>query len=650
MPYYNIAVARPLGKIFTYSYTKKLKTGLRVSIPLGTAKAFGFVIEEVGKPDFDTKEILNVSYIEYFSSYNYKIYKWISEYYHYPIGELLKFITPSYSPSDKVLKKINKNIESQIETNIKDYSLKLNEEQKEALRLITKPQTYMLHGVTGSGKTEVYIEYAKKIIKKGKSVIILVPEIALTPQTLERISKYFDGEIAIIHSGLTPKEKFVNWQSIKSNKAKLILGVRSAIFSPIKNLGLVVVDEEHDSSYKQSDRLKYNTRDIAVMMGQKYNIPIILASATPSVESYYHAYKGKYKYLTLKNNIYPVNKSIQILDLKKEKHKTSNITETLYESIKLNIDNKKQVLLFLNRRGFSRSIICKDCGEVFSCPNCSIPLTVHRNLSLMKCHYCAHERKLPDYCYKCGSHNLISIGTGTEKLEIELKELFPDAKIKRVDSDILKGKNAISEFISNINEQNIDIIVGTQIVIKGHDFKNIGLVGIINADLGLQIPDFRSSELGFQQIVQVNGRTGRHQDGLVIAQTYMPEHFSIEYALNNNIIDFYKKELQNRHELLYPPYSKIADLKISSSNLANVKKYSNYIREELEKISKNKLIILGPAPSPIEKINTRYRYHILLKAKNSQLIQDTISKLEKIIKKPSKELRFSIDIDPYSLI
>jgi primosomal protein N' (replication factor Y) (superfamily II helicase) len=659
MYYYDIAPSRPFMDTLTYESDTPLVVGNRVEIPIGKSKCFGFVVgEQKDKPSsFEMKKIIKVhGQHSFFNKKNLDFYKWISEYYHYPLGETLSLVIPSFLP------KKQKSLDDVEVTSVAqdDPVVDFTDEQNEAERRIMDPEIQkacssrnLLHGVTGSGKTEVYIEVAKETVKQGKGVIIVVPEIALTPQLINRITVHFNGEMSVIHSEISRAKKYETWIKLAQGKSLLCIGARSAIFSPMPNIGLIVVDEEQDSSYKQDDRLRYNARDLALVLGKQFNAKVILSSATPSVETYHNSKEKKYSYVTLRNRVRGLNLPRTIMvDLKKADMTSENFSVEMVKHIKETLSKKEQVILYLNRRGYSNTIICRACGERVSCPRCSITLTEHKSKKIMLCHYCAYERDIPNYCSACKSHSLYSVGSGTEKVYDEIKGLFPDARVARMDSDSIKGKKSLGEILTKIADKKVDIIVGTQILGKGHDFPEVTLVGIINADVALHLPDFRSAERTFHQIMQVSGRAGRTSQGLVVVQSYVPEHFAIQNAVKNNYDGFYEEELNNRNEVLYPPFVNLVDLKFSSSSNDVSLRSAKDAHEVIQKIIKSKklnILVLGPSPSPIPIINKRHRHHIVLKGRSRTELK-TLLKMFNSEYKKDRRLRLSIDVDPYSFI
>ena len=460
----------------------------------------------------------------------------------------------------------------------------LNEEQqkvyKEIFNSINTNETFLLYGVTGSGKTNVYMKVIEDVIKNNKTAILLVPEISLTPQIIKRFTSYFSN-IAVLHSGLSDGEKYDEWRKINEGKVNIVIGARSAIFAPLKNIGVIIIDEEHSQTYKQENNPRYNAIDIAKERCKYHNCPLILGSATPSLESFARAKKNVYKLLELKNrynnNTMP---KVEIIDMNKEFKKASGyFSNTLIDQIKETLERKEQVILFLNRRGYSSFLTCSSCGYVEKCPNCDISLTYHKSSNMLRCHYCGYATKRKKLCPKC-QEEFKDYGIGTEKVEEELKSLIKDAKIIRMDVDTTTTKNAHGKIINSFLEEKYNILVGTQMIAKGLDFPNVTLVGVLNADIGLNFPDFRSSETTFSLLNQVLGRSGRgNKEGKVLIQTFNPEHYAITYTKNHDYLGFYNEEMKIRKILKYPPYYYICSIKIISKdyNLATALDYKKLI-------------------------------------------------------------------------
>ena len=528
----------------------------------------------------------------------------------------------------------------------------LNEEQqkvyKEIFNFINTNETFLLYGVTGSGKTNVYMKVIEDVIKNNKTAILLVPEISLTPQIIKRFTSYFSN-IAVLHSGLSDGEKYDEWRKINEGKVNIVIGARSAIFAPLKNIGVIIIDEEHSQTYKQENNPRYNAIDIAKERCKYHNCPLILGSATPSLESFARAKKNVYKLLELKNrynnNTMP---KVEIIDMNKEFKKASGyFSNTLIDQIKETLERKEQVILFLNRRGYSSFLTCSSCGYVEKCPNCDISLTYHKSSNMLRCHYCGYATKRKKLCPKC-QEEFKDYGIGTEKVEEELKSLIKDAKIIRMDVDTTTTKNAHSKIINSFLEEKYNILVGTQMIAKGLDFPNVTLVGVLNADIGLNFPDFRSSETTFSLLNQVLGRSGRgNKEGKVLIQTFNPEHYAIAYTKNHDYLGFYNEEMKIRKILKYPPYYYICSIKIISKdyNLASKSSYDvvNYLKQNI----KNE-IILGPSVCNVFKLNNNYRFQIIIKYKDVNNILEYLTNIEHHYFN-KKDIKIEIDFNPLKL-
>lgn len=507
---------------------------------------------------------------------------------------------------------------------------------------------YLLFGVTGSGKTEVYMELIEDALNKGKTSIVLVPEISLTPQMVLRFQKRFGDNIAAIHSALSDGEKYDEWRRIVKGEAKIVIGARSAIFAPLNNIGMIIIDEEHSDSYKQDDsNPRYNAKDIALLRGKYHNCPVIMGSATPSLEVFARAKKGVFKLLELPNRINGKSlPHINIVDMNEMISKTKgHFSPVLLEAISARLLKNEQIILLLNRRGYSSFVTCKNCGYTFKCPNCDITLTYHKSSRTLRCHYCGYGTKVYDTCPECHEKSINDLGVGTEKVEEELNKLFPESRILRMDFDTTSRKGMHEKMIKDFKNHEYDILLGTQIVSKGLDFDNVTLVGVINADTSLNIPDFRSSETTFSLLAQVAGRAGRSdKEGEVIIQTFNPEHYAIQYTKKHDYLGFYNREMSIRRELKYPPYYYICYVKISGKD-------NKYIYEESLKITKlfhNKLInmiILGPSPCTIFKLNNIYRYGIILKYKKDEDLREVLNKVIEHYK-DNRNIKIDVNFNP----
>ncbi len=520
---------------------------------------------------------------------------------------------------------------------------------------------YLLSGVTGSGKTEVYMRLVEDVVGKGKTAIVLVPEISLISQTERRFRARFGEKIAVIHSSLTKGELLDQWRKISLKKVSIVIGARSAVFAPFENIGVIVVDEEHDSSYKQEQGLRYNARDIAIVRGKLNKCPVILGSATPSIQSYHNVVLKRFDELKLQKR---VNKhslpEITLVDLKKYKDVRGYdriITPELAKEIRVCLDKGNQALIFLNRRGFATSPVCTDCGKSLLCKYCDITMTFHKGKNSYQCHLCGYGRPANVKCPECGSSKIKPLGFGTEKIESMLKAMFPDARLARMDQDSTSRKGAVIKILKSISNHNVDIIVGTQMLAKGHDFPSITLVGVICADLSLSLPDFRAGERTFHLLAQVAGRAGRGKtEGKVIMQTYNPDHFIIQAARQQDFLEFFQNEAPFRKALMYPPFSRMIQLKISGNNALKVQNFAKSVAQVLEILidkekQKNLIQVLGPIEAPIQKIASRFRWQILVKSFSSKTLNHLMTSMMNHSKiNPKTGVRMIVDVDPYSLM
>lgn len=507
---------------------------------------------------------------------------------------------------------------------------------------------FLLFGVTGSGKTEVYMQIIERVLQKGKTAIILVPEISLTPQMIEQFSNRFGNQIAALHSALSEGEKYDEWRRIARGEANIVIGARSAIFAPLKNIGIIIMDEEHSDSYKQGDKNpRYHARDIAIWRGKYHSCPVLLGSATPSLESMARARKGVYELVTLQERVNgKMLPEVEIIDMNQESKRSSyHITNTLLKNLNDCIKRGDQAILFLNRRGFSKFVTCKNCSEVIKCPNCDITLTYHKSNKMLRCHYCGYATPLPKECPKCHENSLSDLGVGTEKIEEELHILLPSVKVLRMDVDTTSKKGAHKKMIDAFRNHEYDILLGTQIVAKGLDFSDVTLVGVINADTSLNIPDFRSSENTYSLLSQVAGRSGRSsKTGKVLIQTFNPDHYAISFVKHHDYLGFYNEEMKIRKRLGYPPFYFLCYLKISGKEADYLFQESLKIKRSLER-NLQYTTILGPTTLAVFKVNNIYRYGIILKYKKEDMLYDILLKIQNHYKNNHK-IKVDIDFNP----
>ncbi len=678
--YLQVALNVPLNQTFTYlnldDFSEKSLKGFRVEINFGNRKTKGCVIEETDiLPDNFPISIDKIRPIKkvmdeipLLSNELIDLAKWISSYYLCPIGEAVSIMLPSakretdsagFSFIDEISSTIPKS---------------LSEEQKNCVKKIlyfsSKSNIHYIYGPTGTGKTEVFLQCASAVLSKGKGVIYLVPEIGLTKQVIEAVVSRFGATAAVLHSGLTPSQKLHEYNRIINKEARVVIGARSAVFAPIPDLGMIIIDEEHDASYKSGSSPRYNARQVAMYRTKKLHIPLLMGSATPSVESWHLMQEGTITAHTLSKRLaggaMPHIKSINLLN---EVNNEGCISKELEDEINISLSQNKQTILFLNRRGFTHFYKCHSCGFELKCKNCSVSLTYHKSENRLRCHYCNWSCIPPQQCPSCGSLDAGYSGFGTEFIESEVKAKFPTARILRLDTDSITKKGELQEKIDAFKNNEYDILLGTQMVAKGLNFPNLRLVGVILADTGLHMPDFRASERTFSLITQVAGRAGRFfPDGKVLVQTYSPESSPIFLSVNNKIKQFYSMELETRKILNFPPFSRLIRLVFraptlqQSQNAAEgaakilkdelLKLYNSTSPAELSQESKNELEqteILGPSECPLLKVSQNYRYQLILRGKNIRILQQVASKFLFNYKKP-QDVYIESDVDPVSLL
>lgn len=667
----QVAVDAFLYENLTYLKNEafELKRGDVVNVPLGKRIVSGVVVgESTETGDFKLKAVSSRNEDwPALSETHLSWLEWMSEYYIYPLGQVVNLCFPP-------LKKKNKERKSSRSSVVPDVAFKkphsLNLEQQSCVDAISKTKgfsTHLIHGVTGSGKTEVYLELFEKVLNEGKRGLFLLPEISLTPQLIYRFAERFGDQIAVLHSQLTDRERTNQWWHIVEGQKKILIGARSAIFCPISDLGIIIVDEEHESSFKQDDMLKYNGRDSAIMLGYFNNCPVILGSATPSLDSWKNAQDLKFKLHQIKSRVQnrPLPE-ISVVDMRLEKdrekqslEKPSWLSQPLYTEMKNTLRRGDQVALLLNRRGMAQTVFCPDCGHSVECPNCDISLTLHASAHLV-CHYCDYHQNYKEKCSDCSTGELVQLGLGTEKAEEDLRRLFPDKKIARADRDEVSSRIEMEELIRNMETGEIDILIGTQMIAKGLDFPKLKLVGLLLADITFNLPDFRATEKSFQLITQMSGRSGRHiQDdeapGKVIIQTYNTEHESIVYSQAHDYEGFAQTELGHRKQLYYPPFHKLTALRIQSPDLDKAKLTSSLLQQRALALKQkfatfSDIEILGPAAAPIAKLRNQFRYHLLLKCAHSKMLNQFVKKLIGNSKWIPNQTKVIVDVDPLNLL
>lgn len=582
----------------------------------------------------------------------------LSDLHHLFSRDVVKFFVDNQLIT--VLEREKKRSDAYFDVATTDF-LDLNAEQAAVVEQVTsqigqESNPFLLEGVTGSGKTEVYLHIIDKVLKLGKTAIVLVPEISLTPQMTNRFISRFGKKVAIMHSALSDGEKFDEWRKIKSGQARVVVGARSAIFVPIENIGAIIIDEEHEATYKQESNPRYHARDVALLRAKYHKAVLLMGSATPSIESRARASRGVYQFLQLTHRANPMAKipKVEIVDFRDYvgQQEVSNFTPYLLEKIADRLEKNEQVVLMLNRRGYSSFIMCRDCGYVDECPNCDISLTLHMDTKTMNCHYCGFEKSIPHTCPNCHSRNIRYYGTGTQKAYDELVEVFPQARILRMDVDTTRQKGAHQRILDKFGNHEANILLGTQMIAKGLDFPNVTLVGVLNADTSLNLPDFRSSERTFQLLTQVAGRAGRaEKEGEVLIQTYNPQHYAIQLAQKQDYEAFYAYEMGIRRQLAYPPYYFTVGLTLSHKDEQTVVRKSSELLQLLRQQLSDKIKILGPTPKPIARTHNLYHYQIIVKYRFEDNLENVLNQILDLTQLPeNKDLRLVIDCEPQNFM
>ncbi|WP_125590292.1 primosomal protein N' [Companilactobacillus jidongensis] len=539
----------------------------------------------------------------------------------------------------------------------KTTKLALTDEQQQAVDQIvtaidqSNPETFLIEGVTGSGKTEVYLQSIEQALNQGRSALMLVPEISLTPQMVNRVTGRFGNKVAVLHSGLSSGERYDEWTRIENGSVKVVVGARSAVFAPLKNIGLIIIDEEHEASYKQDDNPRYHARDVALWRAKQHKCPVVLGSATPSLESRARAQKGVYHLIYMKKRVndHPLP-HVQIIDMRDAENSATkgDISPLLQDNLYRAVKRGEQAIVLLNRRGYSSFMMCRECGFTLKCPNCDVSLTYHKDLSKMKCHYCGHEEPVPTVCPNCKSKKIGFYGTGTQNIERQLNELLPQARVLRMDVDTTRRKGAHAKIIKAFGEHKADILLGTQMIAKGLDFPDVTLVGVINADTTLSISDYRASERTFQLLTQVSGRAGRaDKEGHVIIQTFNPDHYAIKDAAVQDYEKFYNQEMYLRHQSNYTPYYFTTLISVAHKDEGQALKQSYWLKRQLQAALSDHSILLGPSPTMISRKQNKYYYQIIVKYKNEpQLHQKLLDILNDTQADTKKGFTIAIDNEP----
>lgn len=667
--FYLVAVDAPLREPLTYLAPLEgapLARGLSVRVPLGKRTAAGVVLRSATEVDKElklkailhadqTRPVLPAAYMDWL--------EWLGQYYIHPVGQIMETVFPPLAKGSRGPRK------SPVVNDLLAPTSPppLTEEQSSVVQRIESQKDFavhLVHGVTGSGKTEVYLRLLARVLESGKRGLLLVPEISLTPQLIDRFSRRFPGQIAVLHSHLTEREKTNQWWSIVDGEKRILVGARSALFCPVPDLGLIILDEEHEPSYKQDEKLKYHARDAAIVLAKNLNIPIVLGSATPSMESWANALHGKYRLHTMAQrvNARPLPE-IEVIDLKAvhsaRKDNPSSLpfwlSDELFEGLKATFAQGDQAALFLNRRGMAQTAQCHACGFVAECPNCSVSLTLHGS-SYLVCHYCDYSERATKICPDCKESEISPLGLGTEKIETDIQLLFPEARIARADRDEIQTREQLEKLIADFEGERTNLLIGTQMIAKGLDFPKLNFVGLVLADVGFHWPDFRASERSFQLLTQMSGRSGRQTAGKVLIQTYDPSHPSIMFTLNGDFRGFSEFELTERREMHYPPTSRMAMFRIQSNEaetgraagqtlVARAKHLQSRTTQYAEGLS-----VLGPAPAPLAKLRGKFRFQVIVKCDSAQILNPFCRQLLGDLAWVPKGTKVQVDIDPFAMM
>jgi len=656
----------PRRRSFTYAVPAdwpELKPGRLVVAPLGKRKAVGLVagpVQEVPAGVGEIKELEELLPEELsLQSTLLRVFEWAVAHYLSPPGEVLRTFLPAALFKPGAAKGERARPRTLPESFAQAPAVQLNEAQRVAIAEVLEQRDryvpFLLHGITGSGKTEVYLRLCEEILKRGRSALILVPEIALTPQTVGRFAARFGEAVGSYHSGMTEAQRLQTWWGAQSGRFRAVVGTRSALCLPLRDLGLIVVDEEHDGSYKQEERFRYQARDLAVLRAKEEGIPVVLGSATPSVESLENAARQKYRLLKLPARATAGSlPKVHLVDLKKQPPDPDTLLSPLLAAkLDETLERGEQALLFLNRRGYSPFLLCRSCGEAPRCPNCEIALTFHKRPTAMVCHYCEYRDAAPDVCSKCGAIEISPMGTGTERLEEALQRRYPKIRLARLDRDTANSRQRTEEILSQFAAGELDLLLGTQLVAKGHDFKRLTLVGILLADSTLNQPDFRSAERLFQLVTQVAGRAGRHDlPGEVFLQTFRPEHEAILAALAQDPEQFFRQERIQREQIGYPPFQRIVLLKLSGTQAKRVEAACTDLAEDLTTLFRRhpEIKILGPAPATLEKLRGRYRWQVMLRTPKFEAMRRILEeKLPHFEGQLPSGVTLHVDVDPFGV-
>jgi len=668
---YLVAVDAPLKEALSYlppENGETLPRGTSVMVPLGKRTARGVIVKSgvTATTEFKLKAILEaVTERPVLSAAYMDWLEWLAQYYIHPLGQIMETVFPPLKKAGRGSSRSRAPVVN--EPLMRSKPPELTAEQKGVLGAIESEPgfaVHLVHGVTGSGKTEVYLHLLEDVIKSGRQGLVLVPEISLTPQLIDRFSRRFPDSVAVVHSHLTEREKTTQWWSVVSGEKQILVGARSALFCPLPKLGLVILDEEHEPSYKQDEKLKYHARDAAIMLGKFLNVPVVLGSATPSMESWSNARSGKFKLHTMVQRVNArAMPEISVVDLRAvqrlRKDEPSQLpfwmSDELYEELRHVFAKKEQAALFLNRRGMAQTAQCHGCGYVSECPNCSVSLTLHAR-SYLVCHYCDYSDKLPEICPDCKETPMAALGLGTEKVEEDVAKLFPEARIARADRDEVQTRAQLEKLISDFEQEHTNLLIGTQMIAKGLDFAKLNFVGLVLADVGFHFPDLRASERSFQLMTQVSGRSGRQTAGRVLIQTYDPAHPSITFTLKNDFTGFAEAELQERKDLLYPPHWRMALFKVQSNTEDGGRNVSEMLAKRAKALQakfpayERHVQVLGPATAPLHKLRNKFRYQVIVKCDSAQRLNSFCRQVISDGEWVASGTKVQVDIDPFSMM
>jgi primosomal protein N' (replication factor Y) len=653
----EVAVPGPFTRNFVYEISRPVPPATRVSVPFGSRRIQGFVIRTAttlpeGVEIRAVTEVLDP--VPLIREEVLDLCCWVADYYAAPLGEVLKGALPP-GITRKHIEKFSPEapppfaVESRVEP---------SPGQAAALDAIGSTDGFapiLLHGVTGSGKTEIYMRVVEECRRKGKAALVLVPEIGLTPQLRERFARRFGAHMALLHSALSRSERINEWLRVYNGLARIVIGTRSAVFAPLHDVGIIIVDEEHESSYKQDEMPRYNGRDSAVMRAKMAGVPVVLGSATPSMESFHNAEIGRYRYVNLPDRVEgrPLP-GVEIVNMREEyvrEGRQSVLSGRLRDALGERVEKGEQSIVLLNRRGFSMFLLCRHCGNSFHCRDCSVSMTYHKGINRLICHYCGLSQRPDTACPECGSEYIQYIGQGTEQLEQIVAEEVPGARVGRVDRDTMRHLRDFDRVLGDFRSGKLDILVGTQMVAKGHDFPGVTLVGVVGADAALSLPDFRAAERTFQLLTQVAGRSGRgDRPGEVVIQSYFPDHYTFQLAVGQRFEDFYRREAHFRRAMFYPPFTVLAGIMVLETSRERARTLADSIGKFLEGAASREIRILGPAPAAVEKVNKTFRHQILLKCATRGPLHRVLGKLGAHIEENKvPAARVIVDVDPVSL-